>query len=151
MASKLDVYNMYYNEAWSNPPTSLVETNQKYLSDDFHSFDKDGNPEMDKTAYIGMSQLLFGSFSDFKYVKTDTREDEDGVIVMGHFEGMHVGDLDFSAMGLGIIPASGKKVVWPDSAVKFKIAGDKIVSIHPVDDNGGTAAFLKALGVENPS
>jgi predicted ester cyclase len=151
MASKIDVYNKFYDESWSNPPLSLVETNKKYLSSDFQSLDKDGNVEMDKAAYIGMSQLLFGSFSDFKFVKNDVRADGDIVFVTGHFEGKHVGDLDFSAMGLGVIPASGKMVIWPETTVMFKFAGDKIVSIQPEGDTGGTAAFLKALGVEMPS
>lgn len=151
MGSKLDFYNRYYDASWSNPPASLIEANEKYLSDDFHNLDKDGNIEGNKEAYIGMSQLLFASFEDFEFVKSDIREVDDGVILTGHFEGKHTGDLDFSALGLGVIPASGKKIVWPESRNKFIIVDDKIVGIQALDENGGVAAFMKALGVEMPS
>lgn len=151
MADNLEIYNKYFDQAWRNPPTSLVETNEKYLSDDFQSLDKDGNVEMDKAAYIGMSQLLFGSFSNFRFVKNDVHSEGDVVFLTGHFEGKHVGDLDFSAMGMGVIPASGKIVEWPETTVMFRFAGDKIASVQPADDRGGTAAFLKALGVEMPT
>ncbi|MGD2028095.1 MAG: ester cyclase [Anaerolineales bacterium] len=151
MASKLDFYNKYYDATWVNPPASIIEANEKYLSDDFHNLDKDGNIEGDKELYIGMSQLLFASFDDFNFVKSDVREEDDGVIITGHFEGKHTGDIDLSALGLGVIPASGKMVVWPESRNKFIIVDDKIVGIQSLDENGGVAAFMKALGVEMPS
>jgi hypothetical protein len=55
-----------------------------------------------------MGQLLAASFEDFKWVLRDLREADDGVLMSGHFEGMHTGDLDLSAMGAGVITASGK-------------------------------------------
>jgi len=79
-----------------------------YLSDDFQSLDKDGNVVENKEAQVGLTQLLVAAFEDFKSVYSDVREEGDSVIVSYHFEGMHTGDLDLSAMGLGIIPASGK-------------------------------------------
>jgi hypothetical protein len=39
------------------------------------------------------------------------REESDFVIMSGHFEGTHTSDLDLSAMDIGIIPASVKKIV----------------------------------------
>lgn len=151
MGSVLDIYETFYEEAWSNPPASVTEANMKYLSDDFQSLDKDGNVLMDKQAYIGMAQLLGSAFEDFQTVRSDVREEGDSVILTFHWEGTHTSDLDLSAMGMGVIPASGKKIVWPEDSVAFKIRGDKIVSIKPYGDGGGIETFLAPLGVKLPS
>jgi predicted ester cyclase len=151
MSSKVDLYKAYYKAAWSNPPSSNIEAAKTYLSDDFQSLDKEGNVLMNKEAYLGMVQLLFAAFKDFTYVRGDVREEGDSVIVNGHFEGTHTGDFDMSAMGMGVIPASGKKIVWPEASNEFNIEGDKVVSIKPYGDSGGTEAFLSALGVKAPS
>jgi predicted ester cyclase len=151
MSSALDVYKEYYEASWANPPSSNVEAIETYLSDDFQSLDKDGNVVMDKQAYAGIVQLINTAFKDFNYVRSDLRAEGDSVIVSGHFEGTHTGDFDLSAMGVGVIPASGKKIVWPEASNEFKIEGDKIVSIKPYGDSGGMEAFLEALGVKAPS
>ena len=69
----------------------------------------------------------------------------------GHFEGTHKADLDLSAIGAGVIPASGKRIVWPDESTKVMVEGDKIVRLEPYGDSGGMETFLAGLGVELPS
>jgi hypothetical protein len=54
-------------------------------------------------------------------------------------------------MGMGVIPASGQKIIWPEASNEFKFDGDKIVSIKPVGDSGGMEAFFAALGVKAPA
>jgi predicted ester cyclase len=151
MSTKLEVYKAYYDASWANPPASVMEANETYLSDDFQILDKDGNVVMDKQAYLGLNQLLSAAFKDFKAVYSDLREDGDNVIVSYHFEGTHTGDFDLSAMGLGVLPASGKKIVWPEESSEFKIKGEKIVRITPRGDSGGMESFLAGLGVTPPS
>ena len=150
MTSKVNLYKEYFDAAWANPPSSFVEASKTYLSEDFQSLDKDGNVEQNRETYIGASQLMATAFTDFKFVYSDMHEEEDDVIVIGQFEGVHTEDLDLSALGLGVIPASGKKFVVP-SGNKFKIEGDKIVSREDYGDYGGSAAFLAALGVMPPT
>jgi predicted ester cyclase len=150
MTSKVDLYKEYFDTAWANPPSSFVEASKTYLSEDFQSLDKDGNVEQNREAYTSVSRLMATAFTDFKFVYSDIHEEDDSVIVIGQFEGMHTGDLDLSALGLGVIPASGKKIVVP-SGNKFMIENDKIVSRQDYGDYGGSAAFLAALGVTPPS
>ena len=69
----------------------------------------------------------------------------------GHFQGKFTGDLDLSAMGLGIIPASGKEIVWDDAVNKVTIENGKITKMEPYGHAGGFGPFLKALGVEPPA
>ena len=150
MTSKLDLYKTYFNAAWANPPSSFVEAAKTYMSDDFKSLDKDGKAEQNKETWIAMGQLMSTAFKDLKFVASDMHEEGDSVIVVGQFEGIHTKDLDLSAMGLGVVPASGKKVVIP-SGNKFTYKGDKIVSRQDNGDHGGSAEFLKVLGVKLPS
>jgi predicted ester cyclase len=151
MGRNSDVLKAYLDATWANPPSSIVEANKTYLSDDYKNFDKNGNVVADKEAYIGMSKLLGSAFKGFKAVYSDFREEGDSVIVRFHFEGTHTGDLDLSAMGLGVIPASGKRIVWPEDSTAFKIRGDKIVSNRPYGDSAGMESFLAGLGVKMPS
>ena len=98
-----------------------------------------------------MGTMLFSAFPDFKWVTKELRaEGDDTVVNKGHFEGTHTSDLDLSAMGLGVVKASGKKIVWPDATVVFKVRGDKIVSVQNTTDDG-IASFLAPLGVKLPS
>lgn len=149
MTSKVEILSAYYDETWSNPPSSIKEAGDTYLSEDFQNLDRDGNVLLSREAYIGLSQLMAASFEGFKAVYSDLREVDDGVIATFHFEGTHARDLDMSAMGLGVIPASGKKLVWQDASAKFMVEGDKIVGIQ--DISGGMEWFLAPLGVKPPS
>lgn len=151
MSRKLDLYKEYYEAAWANPPASLAEAGEKYFSDDFQNFDADGTVLGGKEASNGLSLLLGTAFTGFKGVIGEMREEGDDVIVTSHFEGMHTGDLDLSALGLGVVPASGKNIVWPDTTNAFTIKNDQIVSIKPYGDSGGVAEFLEPLGLTMPS
>lgn len=145
MTSKLDVV-----KAWTETPQGDVEASAAYLADDFQNIDSDGSVLMDKAGWIGMSHMLFASLPDFEFVRTGLREEGDYVVMSGHFEGTHKADLDLSAMGAGVIPASGKKIVWPEVKAKFTVEGDKITREEAYGESGGMAAFLGPLGVEPP-
>jgi predicted ester cyclase len=149
MASKKDVVKAYYENSWTNPPASILEAMEKYISDDFQSLDKDGNVVMTKQVLVGMTQLLAGAFKDFKAVYHELREEGDGVFSSFHFEGTQTGDFDLSAMGLGVVPASGKRIVWPEASTIWMVEGDKIVSEREV--SGGMEWFLAPLGVKLPT
>ena len=149
MSSNLDFLRAYIDAVGANPAAGFMEEAETYLSDDFQNLGKDGNVLMDKAGYLGLGQLLLAAFKDLKFVYSDLREEGEDVIVSSHFEGTFTGALDLSAMGMGVIPASGKKIVWPDSDSKWKVEGDKIVSIQEI--TGGTELFLAQLGVKPPS
>lgn len=151
MSSKLDVVRTFIDAAWTNPPSSVLEANETYLADDFQSLDKDGNTQMNKEAYIGMAHLFASAFKDIKWVRSDLRQEGDSVIMSGHFEGRHTGDFDLSAMGAGIIPASGKMIIWPEASLEYKVEGNKIISEKPYGDFNGMDALLAPLGVILPS
>jgi len=125
------------------------EEGQNLLADNFQSTDEVGSPPFDKATWIGMGQMLQGSFPDLENVIDDIREEGAGVRITSHFVGTFANDLDLSAMGMGVIPASGKKITWPPGASMVTLAGDKIARIHSTETgpDAGMGGFLKALGV----
>lgn len=151
MSSKVDFIRTFIDTAWTKPPSSVMEANSTYLSDDFKSIDKDGKVLMDKEAYIGMAHQFVSAFTDMKWIRSDLHQEGEGVIMSGHFEGKHTGDLDLSALGLGIVPASNKMIVWPEASVEYMVEGDKIVSEKAYGGGSGLEALLSPLGVTLPS
>ena len=138
-------------KAWLAEPIGDVEVRMAYIAEDFQNVDRDGTVLMDRAAWVGMSHMLLASFEDWDYVVSDIREKGDAVIMTGHFEGTHTADLDLSAMGMGVIPASGKKIVWPEWSSNVTVVGDKIERMEPYGEGGGMEAFLAVLGVKTPS
>jgi predicted ester cyclase len=151
MSSKLNLVRTWIDAAWANPPSSVIEANQAYLSDDFQSLDKDGSVVMNKEAYLGMAHLLLSAFTGMKWVNSGLRQEGDSVIMTGHFEGKHTGDVDLSALGVGVVPASGKMIVWPEASVEYKVEGDKIMSEKAYGGASGLAEMLAPFGVKLPS
>lgn len=144
MTSKIEVMEKWHEESWANPPSSVVQATEKFFSDDFKSLDKDGNVISGKAEFVASNKQLMEAFKDFKGVVHDISEEGDSVILTFHFEGTHTGDFDLSAMGLGVIPATGKKVVTPESKTRFMIEGDQIVSSQPI--SGGFEYLLAGIG-----
>ena len=128
-----------------------IDAMADFFSDDFQNFDKDGKAVLDKEGLLAMGRMMRPSFTDYGFVLAELRQEDDFVIMTGHFEGILSSDLDLSAMGLGVIPASGKKIVWPEASAKLTFEGDKIVRMEPYAGAAGLRAFLAALGVELPS
>lgn len=149
MASKAEVIRAWEDMSWSKPPASAVEATRKYYSDDFKSLDADGNVVGNKDAMVAMVHILFQAFEDFKGVAHDIHEEGDHVIMTFHFEGTHTGDLDLSAMGMGVIPATGKRVVTPEGKTMFMVENGQITASQPI--SGGFTDLLAGIGALPPS
>jgi len=145
MSSKTEVVQKWHDASYSDPPSSMIEANEIYLSDSFQATDKDGNPTLNKAAMSAMSQIFFHAFEGFRGVVDDLQEEKDGTVTLTfHFVGRHTGDLDLSAMGLGVIPATGISFSTPESKSIFTVEGDQIVSSQPI--SGGFDFVLAAIG-----
>ena len=118
------------------------------VADDFQSTDSIGSPPLDKAGWQGRGDMLRASLPDIKYVIEDIQEDGEDVKVVGHFSGTFANDLDASAMGQGVIPATGKMVDFAQSHVGVSFKGDKILRTHTTDTgpDAGLPGFIKALG-----
>jgi len=120
------------------------------LTDDFQNLDQDGNVALTKDGFLNLFRTMNAAFTHVGFAVTEMYEEGDYIIIRGHNEGVHTADLDLSAMGLGILPASGKKIVWSDASAKLTIAGDKVKRLEPHSGAAGLKAYLSALGIELP-
>jgi hypothetical protein len=99
---------------------------------------------MDKESWLGMGNLLRASLPDIDYIFENIREQEDGVLVTGYFAGTFSNDFDLSFMGMGVIPASGKKIRWPSATSRVTIEDGQITRSHALSADG-LAAFFEPL------
>jgi hypothetical protein len=127
----------------SNPNKAAV------YADDFQVTNSVGEPPMDKSTWLGMEPLVLASFPDMEYVIEEIKEEGDGVRLTGHFVGGFTNNLDLSAMGMEVIPASGKQITWPNASIHISVKGDKITKWHilATSPDAGMAGFLRPLGV----
>lgn len=146
MPEKIEIVKRYAEAASED-----MELAFNYLADDFHSVDKDGNVVLTKEGFSNLGRMMLASFPDYVWKTTDIREEGDYVILSGHNEGTHTSDLDLTAMGVGIVNATGKKIVWPESVMKVSVEGGTIIQMEPYGGAAGLQGFLGALGVELPS
>lgn len=107
-----------------------------------------GGPPIDLATWLGMAALIQGSFPDIKEIIDDIHEEGEDVILVSHFDGTFANPLDMSAMGMGVIPATGAPVKFPTNNSRFSFEGDKIAHLHSMDTgpDAGIAGFLKAVG-----
>ena len=148
MTSKLDIVRAYTDSIGVGGD---LEAAIAYFSDDFQNYDKDGSVALTKEGILGMARMMSAAFTGYGFLLTSLQDEGDFIIMTGHFEGTHTADLDLLAMGLGIVPASGKKIVWSEASAKLTVEGDKIVRMEPYSGAAGLQAFLAVLGVELPT
>jgi hypothetical protein len=119
-----------------------------YLSDGFQWTDELGNPPMDRASFLAMAQPLQSALPDLSIVIEDVRENGDDAVVTSHYAGTFTNDLDLSSVGMGVISATGKAIVFPSQRDRVSFDGDKISEIHNLETgpDAGIAGFLKALG-----
>ena len=124
-----------------------TEAQREYYSDDYQFVDSVGSPPMDKEAWFGMSDVMRASIPDLGYTIDEIHQEGEDVIVSGHFTGTFQHDLDLSAMGMGVIPATGKAIDLPGGTSRISFRGDKISKNHNLDTgpDAGMAGFLAAF------
>lgn len=125
------------------------EETQSYIAENFQATDSIGGQPYDKQTWFGMGEILRASFPDMSYEIEELRQDGEDVVVKGRFVGTFENDFDMSDMNMGVIPATGKKIIFPydTSRVSFD-ADNKIVAHHNLDTgpDAGMSGFMKALG-----
>lgn len=140
MTSNVDVIR-----AWNNVPLGDAQEVINFLAEDFEQIGADGTVQ-GKAQYAGMITMMYASLPDMHGFISELREEDGAVLMTYHFEGTFENDLDLSALGMGVLPASGKRIIWPEDTVKVTVEGDKIRRLEPVTGViGSTADFLAPL------
>ena len=118
------------------------------LSDDFQFSGPVPEP-ISGAAWMGMSMSLKKAFPNLDYHFHVEGADGDVVNISAELKGTHSGDLDLTAMGMGVIPATNKSFSNPHEHGKVIVKGDKITSwaVEPTP-GGGVMGILGQLGVK---
>ena len=145
MSKKMEVA-----KAWAAAvaPDIDIDAAANLLSDDFQNLDQDGKVALTKEGILNLGRMMKAAFTNYGFALTKLSEKAEYIIITGHNEGIHTADLDLRGMGLGILPASGRKIEWPEASAKLTISGDKITRLEPYTGTAGLKAFLSALGIE---
>ena len=98
-----------------------VGNSGEHLADKFQFVDSIGSPPTNKEAWLGMAQFLTGALPDLYFTIESIKEDGEDFLLTGSFTGTFTNDLDLSAMDMGVIPATGKKVTWPSSSSRVQL------------------------------
>ena len=122
----------------------------RYLTDDFQATYANGSPSMDKDTWIGSGVLMEAALPDMVWTFEYVGEDGDDVLVDTRMSGTFENDFDLSAMGMGVIPATGKRVEMGPIRNRVRFEDSKICEIYDprTGQEGGVADLMKTLGVE---
>jgi len=120
------------------------------LSDDFQFSGPVPEP-INGDAWMGMSMNLKKAFPDLDYHFHVEGADGDVVKLSANLKGTHHADLDLTALGMGVIPATHKSFANPHEHGQATVKGDKVASwaVEPTP-GGGVMGILAQIGVKMP-
>ena len=120
------------------------------LSDDFQFSGPVPDP-IKGDAWMGMSMNLKKAFPDLDYHFHIHSVEGDIVNLAAELKGTHHADLDLTALGMGVIPATHKSFANPHEHGKATVKGDKVTSWSVVPTpGGGVMGILAQIGVKMP-
>ena len=103
-------------------------------------------------AWMGMSASLKAAFPDLDYQFNIEGVNGDTVNISADLRGTHKGDLDLTAMDMGVIPATGKSFKAAHEHGKVIVRDGKVAAWAMERTEGaGLMAILAQLGVKVPS
>jgi len=102
--------------------------------------------------WLGMSASLKAAFPDLDYQFKIEGVNGDTVNISADLRGTHKGDLDLTAMHMGVIPATGKSFKAAHEHGKATLRDGKITAwaMEPTE-GAGLMAILGQLGVKIPA
>ena len=126
------------------------EKAKSYLSNDF-KFSGPVPEPISGAEWIGLSAKLKAAFPDLNYQFKILSIDGDTANITAQLKGTHKGDLDLTAMHMGVIPATGKSFNAALEHGKVRVRDGKIISLaNEPTEGAGLMAILDQLGVKVP-
>ncbi|HEY46510.1 MAG: hypothetical protein AMJ88_07180 [Anaerolineae bacterium SM23_ 63] len=123
---------------------------ESFLSEDFKFMGPVPEP-MSGKQWVRLSKSMLRAFPDIQYHFRIDSIEGDVVRTTTRLTGTHTGGLDLTAMGLGVIPATGISFSNPEEEGEAVVKGDKVVSLHVKSVEGsGLMGILQKIGVEVP-
>lgn len=127
-----------------------LDSAASYLAEDFQFSGPVPEP-VDSKQWLGLMKAMNAAFPDINYHTRILGVDGNVVKTASQLSGTHTNDLDLTAMGLGVIPATGKSFSIPEEQGEATVKDGKITSMHlNTGQDSGLMGILKQLGVEPP-
>ena len=127
------------------------EKAKSYLSNDFRFSGPIPEP-VGGQEWIGMSANLKAAFPDLNYQFKIVSVDGNTANITAQLKGTHKGDLDLTAMHMGVIPATNKSFNAALEHGKVRVRDGKITSLmNEPTEGAGLMAILGQLGVKVPA
>ncbi|OGO36916.1 MAG: hypothetical protein A2W35_09935 [Chloroflexi bacterium RBG_16_57_11] len=128
-----------------------LEKAGQLLSDDFKLFGTTSG-WVGKHEALEILTLLKTALPDLRHALSNIRSEGGVVMLTAQGGGRHTGPLDLPnlGMGMGIIPASGRMVIFPPDHYEFTVSQGKITTernVTPITPHSGVDGFLKAVGI----
>ncbi len=128
-----------------------LDASALYLADDFQFSGPIPEP-VGKAQYVGLLKTMSSAFPDIDMHARIVGAEGNVVKATHQLTGTHTAALDLSALGMGVIPATGKSFSMAVEPADYTVRGDKIASIHVHPTEGaGLMAILSKLGVAVPA
>jgi len=127
------------------------ESAKSLLSSDF-KFSGPVPEPISGAEWMGMSANLKAAFPDLDYQFKIESVDGDVAHISAELKGTHKGDLDLTAMNMGVIPATGKSFKAAHEHGKATLRDGKIAAwaMEPTE-GAGLMAILAQLGIKVPA
>ena len=121
-----------------------------YLSDDFQFSGPVPEP-IGAAEWLGISRVFQVAFPDINYNLRIVGVEGNVVKTTSQVSGTHTGQLDLSALGMGVVPPTGKSFSNPEELGQAIVEGGKVTSIHfPSGEGSGVGGILAQLGIGPP-
>lgn len=145
MKTEWEVVRSYYSAI----DAGNIEKAGQFLSDDFKMLGTEPRT-MDKEETLEIISNLKAGFPDLKYALSNIHADHGVVTLTAQAGGRHTQPLDLSNLGMGLLPESGKMIIFPPNQYEYTVASGKITverNITPTTAFTGMSGFLRELGV----
>jgi hypothetical protein len=124
---------------------------QSLLADDFQFSGPMPQP-VNGPAWIAMSAVLKAAFPDLNYRFNIESMEGNTAHVAAELKGTHKGNLDLTAMGMGVIPATNKSFASKHEHGEAIVQDGKVKTFAMKPTEGaGLMAILSQLGVKVPA
>lgn len=121
---------------------------RSYLADNFRFSGPVPEP-ISADEWMDIVRGMWAAFPDLNYNGRIVCVQGDKVLTTTQLSGTHTGEWDLSAMGIGVVPASGKSFNNPKEDGVMTVQNGKIASYFiNAKEGSGIAGILKQIGVE---
>lgn len=125
-----------------------TEAASRYMAPDV-TLEVDGEPPtVGRERWLARQGMFEGSFPDMHETPTIDRVDGNVVVGTNSVTATHTGDLDMPARGMGVIPATNRRVSMTLD-VAWTVEDERITHMA-ASMRGGPAAFAEQLGIQLP-